>query len=259
MTGSPLSYGPDDPRAATLVTLDGPAGVGKSTTARAVADALGYRYLDSGSLYRAVTLALLRAHVPNDRVDDLDAEALRGLGVAVRPGAETLELLLDGAVIPDAELRTPEVTALVSHVARLPAVRDWLFDAQQAAASQGRLVADGRDMGTVVFPQARTKVFLVADPRERARRRLRDHGVAEPTEAELAGETERLMARDAQDEARAVAPLRRAEDARELDTTHLSFAEQVAQVVAWARGEAAGEASGIREGAPEGSEGDGSV
>lgn len=235
MSVRPPSYGPDDPRAATLVTLDGPAGVGKSTTARAVAGELGWRYLDSGALYRAVTLGLLRSDRPRDSWEALDDAALSSLGIEVIPGDSTLEIRHRGVPVPDADLRTPEVTAHVSSVARIPAVRGWLWSAQQAAASKGRLVADGRDMGTVVFPQAATKVFLVADPLERARRRLLDHGVYDPDPGEVSTEAEKLAERDEIDSTRAVAPLRRPPDARELDTTGLDFEAQVARVVAWAR------------------------
>lgn len=218
----------------TVVTLDGPAGAGKSTTAREVARRLGYRYLDSGALYRALTWALAAEGVPEDTWAKLDAEALEGLGVTVSPGPETLELAHRGRVL-GTELRTPEITARVSAVARLPAVRDWLLRHQRALGRHGRLVADGRDMGTVVFPDAGTKVFLEADLVERARRRLRDHGVERPGEDETAREAERLAARDRTDMTRETAPLRPAADAVLLDTTRLDFDEQVEAVVALAR------------------------
>ena len=218
----------------TLVTLDGPAGVGKSTTARAVARELGYRYLDSGALYRAVTFALLSRGIPEAEWPSLTAEGLASLGLDVRPVGQTVEIRLDGRPLEE-ELRTETVTRHVSSVARVAAVRRWLYRAQRAAAREGRLVADGRDMGTVVFPEARTKVFLTADVRERARRRLGDRGVARPGEEELEAEARRLGARDSQDESREVAPLRVPEGALVLDTTDLTFDAQVERIVDHAR------------------------
>jgi cytidylate kinase len=232
-TAEPLPESPD-PRGRTLVTLDGPAGVGKSTTARAVADQLGYRYLDSGALYRAVTHGLLCSDIPAEEWDALTAEHLAGLGIRVSPGAATLEIRHQGVLL-DPELRTARVTELVPRVARIPAVRRWLLRTQRATASEGRLVADGRDMGTVVFPQAWAKVFLQADVSERARRRLRDHGVSDPDAAALREEVLRLEARDRQDQEREVAPLRKPEGALVVDTTHLTFEGQVARIVAYAR------------------------
>lgn len=230
----PPDYDASDPRARSLVTLDGPAGVGKSTTARAVAKELGFRYLDSGALYRAVTWALLESDLPREAWAEVTPEALDGLGVTVTPGPRTLEIRC-GERLLEGELRTPEVTELVPSVARIPAVRRWLLQAQRAAASDGRLVADGRDMGTVVFPHAWVKVFLQADLQERARRRLGDHGVQAPSQGEVEEEAARLAARDRQDEEREVAPLRKPPGALVVDTTHLTFREQVERIVSHAR------------------------
>ena len=196
----------------TIVTLDGPAGAGKSTTAREVARRLGYRYLDSGALYRGLTHALLQGGIEPDLWPSLTRRQLDGLGLEVRPTAETLELALHGTTLGP-ELRTPRVTSLVSSLARNPAVRAWLLETQRRLGAEGRLVADGRDMGTVVFPGAGTKVYLDADPLERARRRLGDQGVPEPSGEEVALEAERLLARDRQDRERSHAPLRPAPDA----------------------------------------------
>ncbi|MDT8367682.1 MAG: (d)CMP kinase [Longimicrobiales bacterium] len=214
----------------TIVTLDGPAGVGKSTTARAVAERLGWRYLDSGALYRAVAHALLEEGIDRDAWPDLDDSVLHALGLTVDPEGTSLVIRRRGRPLGP-ELRTPEVTAAVSAVARIPSVRAWLLDAQRAAGSRGRLVADGRDMGTVVFPDAATKIFLTADPAERARRRLGDHGVTHPDPDEVALECARLEARDRADREREISPLRPASDALHLDTTELDFAAQVDAVV----------------------------
>ncbi len=231
--------GPDTEVGRTVVTLDGPAGVGKSTTAKAVARALSYRYLDSGALYRSVTHALLEAGVPPERWQALTEGELEALGVDVRPRGETVEIRLGDRVL-GGELRTEEVTRHVSTLAQVPAVRAWLFTAQRAAAREGRLVADGRDMGTVVFPEAGAKIFLTADVEERARRRLGDRGIREPGGDEVRAEAERLGARDRKDESRAVAPLRIPDGALVLDTTDLTFDEQVRRITAYARRAAAG-------------------
>jgi cytidylate kinase len=218
----------------SIVTLDGPAGVGKSTTAREVARRLGWRYLDSGALYRSVAFALLEQGVPPDEWPALDGDALAALGLSVRPEERALAILLDGRRL-EAELRTPDVTEAVSRVARIPSVRRWLLDTQRLAGSHGDLVADGRDMGTVVFPDAATKVFLTADPDERARRRLGDHGVADPGAEDVAAERARLEERDRVDMERDVSPLVPAPDAVHLDTTQLDFETQVREVVTLAQ------------------------
>lgn len=217
-----------------IITIDGPAGSGKSTTAKAVARALGFRHLDSGAFYRALTLAALRAGIEPARWPALTSAEVAGLGVEVEPAAGAFAMRIQGTAV-DAELRTAEVTGLVSTMARVPAVRDWLLAHQRAAAQHGGLVTDGRDMGTVVFPDADLKIYLTAAPAERALRRLRQEGVAEPDAAALAAETARLGERDRVDSERPVAPLRPAEDAVALDTTGLDFAGQVAAVVRLAR------------------------
>lgn len=228
----------DDPDR-TLVTLDGPAGAGKSTTAREVARRLGYRYLDSGALYRALTYALLEAGVEVAAWPSLDRERLDALGVEVGVGRETLVIRHRGRELGP-ELRTDRVTAHVSTLAQVPCVREWLLETQRTLGRHGRLVADGRDMGTVVFPGAATKVFLDAEPEERARRRLGDRGVTDPARQAVEAEAGRLLERDRQDRERETAPLRAAEDAWVLDTTGLTFDEQVEAIVARAR-EAAGD------------------
>jgi cytidylate kinase len=213
-----------------IIAIDGPAGSGKSSTAREVARRLGFRHLDSGAFYRALTHAALAAGVPVEKWETLTAEELDGLGVAVATTADGYRFTIAGDAVSD-ELRTAVVNAHVSRMAAVPAVRDWLLGQLRAAGRDGSLVADGRDIGTVVFPDAELKIFLVADPAERARRRLREQAAAEPDAAQVAAEVERLAARDRTDSERAVAPLRRAQDAVEIDTSRLTFEAQVARIV----------------------------
>lgn len=213
-----------------IVTLDGPAGSGKSSTARAVADALGFRHLDSGALYRALTFALMDAGVPDERWPSLAAQDLSSLDVRAVPTDSGFDVIVDGRAV-DAELRTPEVTERVSVLAGLAAARGALIDLQREAGARGRLVTDGRDMGTVVFPDADVKIFLVADLEERARRRLRETGVEDPDDEALDAQKRQLAARDRRDSERQHAPLREPEDAYRIDTTGLTFADQVQAVV----------------------------
>lgn len=217
-------------RGGPLVTLDGPAGSGKSTTAKEVARRLGFRHLDSGALYRAITYALLESGVPESRWPDLGEADFRALGVALEPTDTGFEVRVAGNVLVD-ELRSPRVTGRVAQLARLPAARACLLDLQRSAGSHGRLVADGRDMGSVVFPGADLKIYLVADLEERARRRLRDEGTADPSPDVVASQARAIGERDSIDSARDVSPLRKPAGAVEIDTTGLSFEEQVEQIV----------------------------
>lgn len=221
-----------------IVAIDGPAGSGKSTTAREVARQLGYLHVDSGAFYRALTHALLSAGVPEERWDDLTADELERLRVRGERADDGLRLVVGDEVAGPA-LRTAAVNAHVSRVARIPAVRDWLLGRLRALADAENVVADGRDIGTVVFPDAETKVFLVADPEVRARRRLREEGVHDPDRDTLLAEVNRLRERDRQDSERDVAPLRAADDAVKVDTTSLRFEEQIAAILELARGRAA--------------------
>ncbi|HET8654885.1 MAG TPA: (d)CMP kinase [Longimicrobiaceae bacterium] len=217
-----------------IVAIDGPAGSGKSSTAKAVAAELGYRHLDSGAFYRGLTLAALRAGLPPERWDQLTARTLAGLGVEGVPAASGYEIRLHGAQVAG-ELRSPEVNARVSLMAAVPAVRAWLLGALRQAGERGGLVADGRDIGTVVFPDAELKVFLVCSTSERARRRLLESMDGTPTPGQIREEAERLTQRDALDSSRSVAPLLRAADAVLLDTSELEFGAQVRFIVRLAR------------------------
>lgn len=215
-----------------IVTLDGPAGSGKSTTAKAVAKRLGFRHLDSGALYRGLTLALLQSGHPEAEWSSLDEPTMRALDVkvAVAPDGTELEVVVGGRTVSE-ELRSRSVTDRVARLASLPASRACLLSLQREAGEHGRLVADGRDMGSVVFPDASVKVYLVADLTERARRRLGDTGVVDPREDEIQAQAEAIAERDRQDSEREISPLRKPRDAHLIDTTRLSFAEQVDTIV----------------------------
>lgn len=217
-----------------IIALDGPAGSGKSSTARAVAARLGYRHLDSGAFYRAITWAALQAGINPEGWDLLTHDELDRLDVHGLPVEGGYVLRVAGVDV-SADIRSPAVNANVSRMAAVPAVREWLMDALREAGARGGLVADGRDIGTVVFPDAELKAYLVADAEERARRRLVEQGVADPAPEEVRAEAARLQGRDAFDSGRAAAPLRQAEDAVVIDTTTLGFAEQVERIAALAR------------------------
>jgi cytidylate kinase len=198
---------------------------------------LGFRHLDSGALYRALTFALLQKGVPEEEWEGLGSEQLSALKIEVEVDADGdgVDIHLDGVLLTTA-LRSPEVTSCVSAVAGLPAVRAWLLGVQRSVGAHGNLVADGRDMGTVVFPDADVKIFLVAGLEERARRRLLQDTGREPTVVELQEEARRIEQRDQADRSRNHAPLRRPEGAVEVDTTGLSFEEQVALILRRVKG-----------------------
>jgi cytidylate kinase len=221
-------------REGPVVTLDGPAGSGKSTTAREVARRLGFRHLDSGACYRALTYGLLEAGIEPERWPRLAGADLDRVGIRVDPTDDGFRIRLDDRALSD-ELRSPRVTDQVSRLAGLRPVREWLLETQRAAGRRGRLVAEGRDMGTVVFPDADVKVFLVADLSERARRRLRERGEAAPSADQIEREAARIAERDRSDSDRALSPLRQPEGALVLDTTRLTFEEQVEAILARVR------------------------
>jgi CMP/dCMP kinase len=216
-----------------VIAIDGPAGSGKSSTARAVARALSLAHLDSGALYRAVTLAALRRGVPIEE-GRLHALSQSGAIRLVLKNDEFVPTL--GGVDVSTDVRSEAVTADVSAVAAMPLVRDWVNGELRRAARQHNrgVVVDGRDIGTVVFPDARLKVFLTAEVSERARRRaIQDGGSLESADIHALGEV--IAARDDADSTRAVAPLRPAPDAVVIDTTAISFAAQVEQIAGLAR------------------------
>ena len=212
-----------------IIAIDGPAGSGKSSTAKAVARALGFRHLDSGAFYRALTYAALRMGWEEQSWQSLTPQQLDSLRIDSEPAEDGHRFTMRGVDIT-AEIRSAEVNSRVSHMARVPAVREWLLDQLRSAGAESDLVADGRDIGTVVFPEADLKVFLTATPDVRARRRLVEQGLA-ATDEEVGLESLRLGERDRIDSEREVAPLRQADDAIVIDTSELSFEEQVHAIV----------------------------
>jgi cytidylate kinase len=211
-----------------VIAIDGPAASGKSSTAQWVAERLGYLHVDSGSLYRALTAVLVRHGAPPD---GWTAGAALGLGshVSLRAEAKSAATLIDGRPAHE-EIRSGHVTQHVSRVAQMPEVRAWVNEQVRRMAAEHDVVADGRDMGTAVFPDAPLKIFLVADPWERARRRLVQRISRRPTDDEIAEETDLIVRRDASDATQTV----QAKDAVLLDTTYLTQAEQVERIVALA-------------------------
>lgn len=209
-----------------VITLDGPAASGKGTVAELVARELGFHYLDSGALYRIATLAALKAGV-----DPADSEGLTAVAEKLSPVFENGRILLEGEDVTLA-IRSEEVSRATSKVAVVPGVRRALFDLQRRAARAPGLVADGRDMGTVVFPEAPLKVFLTASARVRAERRYKQLTARGET-ADLDLLTKDLEERDRRDRERAEAPLEPAADARLLDTTEMGIEEAVKKVLDW--------------------------
>ncbi|CAN5666019.1 (d)CMP kinase [soil metagenome] len=206
-----------------VVTIDGPAGSGKSTVARLVAGRLGWRLLDTGAMYRAVALAAIRAGI-----DLLDEPALGALADRLRVELPPGLVLLDGEDVTP-QIRSAEVTRATRHAADCPLVRSRLVVWQRAFAAENDTVTEGRDQGTIVFPDSPCKFFLIADPAERARRRHAEF-VSRGDQISFEEVLSDLRQRDAQDEARTIAPLRPADDARLIDSTGLN-PEQVADII----------------------------
>lgn len=200
------------------IAIDGPAGAGKSTVAKLIARQLGYTYIDTGAMYRAIALAVLRAEVPVSDADAVAAVANR-CRITFVPDDQGSEhrILLNGEDVTD-EIRSPRISQTVSTIAAIPAVRERLLAVQRSLAAHGNVVMDGRDIGTVVLPQAQVKVFLTASLGERTQRRLKElrRQGYDTDEATLSSE---ILARDQRDAQRSVAPLKRADDAHLVDTT----------------------------------------
>jgi cytidylate kinase len=212
-----------------VIAIDGPAASGKSSTAQWVAESLGYLHVDSGALYRALTAARLRS---GDDPSAWTVESVLGNAGEIAVATTGISFVPTIGGEPAAEeIRGSEVTRHVSKVACMPEARTWVNQQVRKCARGRDVVVDGRDMGTAVFPEAQLKIFLVADPWERARRRLIQKLGRRPTDEEIADETDLLVQRDAHDATQTV----QAKDAVLIDTTYLTQPEQVERIVALAR------------------------
>jgi len=211
-----------------IIAIDGPSGAGKSTLAKRLAKELGFIYMDTGAMYRALALKVLREGV--DLADDAAmARLIESTTVDLRPANGALRVLLDGIDVA-AEIRTPEVSQMASKASALPAVRARLLDLQREMGRRGSVVAEGRDIGTVIFPSAEVKIFLRASAAERARRRFAELRAA--GEAVKLDETLReIEERDRRDSGRDLAPLRQAEDAVLIDSSSLDADQVMARVL----------------------------
>jgi CMP/dCMP kinase len=214
-----------------IITIDGPAGVGKSTVSRRVAAATGYAYLDTGAMYRAVGLYLKRYVVDLDNEEEI-VDIMKTLNMKLVPAVNAqsdVGVFINGEDISDL-IRTPEVAMIASRVSAVPAVRHILTEIQRGYGKNGKIVAEGRDTGTVVFPDAAYKFFLDAKPEERARRRveqLQRNGVVTSLQKIL----ELTLERDKNDRNRSVAPLKQADDALLIDTTELTLESVVLRIL----------------------------
>jgi CMP/dCMP kinase len=208
---------------AGVIALDGPSGTGKSTVARRLAARLGARYLDTGAMYRAATVAVLRGGV--DLADPVGITGVvESAKIVISTDPEHVSITLDGEPV-DAEIRAAETTAAVSAVSAVPSVRAILVEAQRELIADGGIVVEGRDIGSVVWPTARPKVYLTASPEARAQRRAGELG------ADVVAVAADITRRDGLDSSRAASPLVRASDAVELDTTDLDIDQVVGRLV----------------------------
>jgi len=211
-----------------VVAIDGPAGTGKSTVSRQLAQRVGAQYLDTGAMYRAASLAVLRGEVAPDD-DDAVADLVGTLAIDLHDGPDGAIVILDGEDVSTA-IRGDEVTNTVSAVAANARVREQMVELQRRVAQGRFVVVEGRDIGTVVFPDAALKVFLTATPEERALRRHRQN-VAAGRDSDLDEVLASVNRRDHLDSTRAASPLRRADDAVELDTSGLTLEQVLAGLI----------------------------
>jgi cytidylate kinase len=222
-----------------IIAIDGPVGSGKSTLARRVAELMGYVYMDTGAMYRALALKALRRGIPLDATDQLVALA-RDTRIDLRAQDGAQGVFLDGEDVTQA-IRTPDVSQAASKGAVVPGVRQVLVAEQRRAGEQGGVVMEGRDIGSVVFPDAGLKIFLTASPEVRAERRWREHQQKDDA-IDLARTLEEIHERDRRDRERSTSPLVRASDAVVVDSTAMEPEEVARLVVMLAKGQSAGQA-----------------
>lgn len=217
-----------------IIAIDGYSGCGKSTTAKAVAKALRYTYLDSGAMYRAVTFYFLENHIDTSEPEEIN-RSLREMEIEFRHNEAdgTQQVYLNGVNV-EREARGMEVSAKVSEISKIPQVRAALVEKQRSLGSSKGIVMDGRDIGTIVFPDAELKIFMKADTLIRAERRQREL-LEKGQRVSLDKVQENLESRDEQDSGRAISPLKKADNAVELDTSYLDFNEQVLRILELAK------------------------
>lgn len=216
-----------------IVTIDGPAGSGKTTVSKMVAQRLGYRYLDTGALYRAVAVAAVDAGVAADD-DDALTNLCAGITIDLQTAASGSRVMLDDRDITD-RIRTPQISMMASAVSARPVVRDFLMATQRDLGARKGVVAEGRDMGTVVFPEAGAKFFLYADERIRAQRRYEELNT-DSSGPSLADVEKDMHQRDRNDSTRKVAPLQPAPDAVRIDSSNLTLDQVVETILQHVRG-----------------------
>ena len=210
-----------------VVAIDGPAGAGKSTIAKLVAEKLGYAYIDTGAMYRSVAWKFLQTGMDFDEA--FISTLAKTMVIEFKPEASVNRVFVDGAEVTEA-IRSTEVTANVSRVAAIGAVREAMVAQQRRMGESGGVLMDGRDIGTVVFPKAQLKIFLTASVEERALRRYKELR-AKGQDVDLAQLKEDIASRDKQDSERAISPLRQAEDALLLDTSHMNIEQVTAKIL----------------------------
>lgn len=211
-----------------VVTIDGPAASGKSTTARLVAKRLGWLYLDTGAMYRALTIKVLRQDIALDDTEEIGRIADQTT-IELAPDDEGAKMIMDGEDVTS-EIRRPEVDRAIGPVCEIPKVRQVMVSLQRALGKNGGIIAEGRDMGTVVFPDAELKFYVVASIEERVRRREQDMA-KQGIECSRQQLTEEIEKRDHRDQTRKISPLKKADDAILLDTTKMDVNAQVAFVI----------------------------